>query len=138
MFCHLERLTYIPVAEHLTTSDNSQTLVAAQLWSTHLQTYRLYVGFERTLNRSVTGYALREGTTVEIAVLGSVYPLVVNHVACAFLADHFKTVSGYLPLYALCRAVTFNTIVIVNLRTYCVTPIEFVCPLLTINGIHVV
>ena len=111
---HHHGILGLPVAQYGLAAHNGQPLIATQLWRAHLQPHGAEEGLLAGLHPLVAVDALGHGRTVEIGVVGDIYPVVVYDIARGLACRQFKTMGLKGPFAAHFHSVTCHGVEIVK------------------------
>ena len=138
MLGHVDGTDGLPVAQCLTTADDGQSLVVAQLRGAHLQLYRLGE-FRFLAHVQLAGsHALRESRRVHKGILWDVQPVVVGSVADALLGVQLQSVGLYQPFVAGFAVATHHAVIIINVRACLHGLAQVACPVQSVKCSHLV
>ena len=138
MLSHIQGALGLPVTQGLTTANNGQSLVPAQLWGAHLQAYRLAVGCLLTHVTLAGSHTLRKGRGVEVRVLRDVDPVVVHCVAGTLGCDELQSVGFREPLAARLLVTSHHTVEVVDMCLGLHGLTQLAQPVIAVEGCHLV
>ena len=138
MLSHLKGALGFPITQCLSGTDDSQTLVVAQLWCTHLQAYRLGVAGLCAHVPLASCYTVGKGRGVHKGVLRDVKPVVIDGVTRAFGGCKLQPVWHHKPLCAARLVTAHDTIIVVDVCAGLHGLAQFACPVVTVDGPHLV
>ena len=137
MLYHGDGLEHVPSSENILVAGNGKPLLVGELRGAHLEAHGDGIIAQRHGQYLAAAYAVSEGRTVKVGIVGQVYPMVVhgNGVAAQGVKlEPVGLVAPFAPHHVVLAA--HHAVIIINVCALAQVYLQVACPFTAVYGPH--